>query len=41
MTGVPVMPTVGLMFEHGSAAAGTGAPSCVDQAIAPVAADSA
>ena len=41
MTGVPVMPTVGAMFPHGSAAAGTGAATRRDQTTRPVAAESA
>ena len=41
MTGVPVMPTVGMMSPQGSDPAGTGAPRWADQVTAPVAADSA
>ncbi len=35
MTGVPVMPTVGVMLPQGSELAGTGLPRCCDQTIAP------
>ena len=41
MTGVPVMPAVGVISPQGSDPAGTGLPSWVDQVTAPVAADSA
>ena len=41
MTGVPVMPTVGVMFPQGRPVVGTGLPRCADQATAPVAAESA
>ncbi len=41
MTGVPVMPTVGVMSPQGSEPAGTGLPRCADQSTAPVAGDSA
>jgi hypothetical protein len=41
MTGVPVIPTVGVMSPQGSEPAGTGVPRCLDQITAPVAADSA
>ena len=40
MTGVPVMPTVGVIFPQGRLADGTGLPRCVDQTTAPVAAES-
>ncbi len=35
------MPTLGEMSPHGSDAAGTGLPRCLDQATEPVAADRA
>ena len=41
ITGVPVIPATGLMSPHGSEPAGTGLPTCADQAILPVAAVSA
>ena len=41
MTGVPVIPTVGVMSPQGSELAGTGVARCRDQATFPVAADSA
>ena len=41
MTGVPVIPTVGVMSPHGRSVAGTGVPRCVDHATAPVLADRA
>ena len=41
MTGVPVMPTVGVMSPQGSDVEGTGLPRWADQATAPVAADRA
>ena len=40
ITGVPVMPTVGLMSPHGSSEAGTGLARWVDHTTAPVAEDS-
>ncbi len=40
MTGVPVMPAVGVISPQGRSPDGTGLPSCVDQTTAPVAADS-
>jgi hypothetical protein len=36
MTGVPVMPTVGLMSPQGSDPEVTGVPRCTDQITAPV-----
>ena len=41
MTGVPVIPTLGVMSPHGSELAGTGVARCLDQATFPVPADSA
>ena len=41
ITGVPVIPTVGMILPQGSDAAGTGLPRCADQATVPVAADNA
>ena len=41
MTGVPVMPTVGWMFPHGSDDAVTGVPRWFSQTTAPLGADSA
>ena len=42
MTGVPVMPTVGVMSPHGQVGStAPGVPTRVDQTTAPVAADSA
>jgi hypothetical protein len=41
ITGVPVIPTVGVMLPHPSELAGTGVPICRDHRTAPVAADSA
>ena len=41
MTGVPVMPTDGLMSPQGRSPDGTGVPTWVDQSTAPVSAASA
>jgi hypothetical protein len=41
MTGVPVMPTLGMMFPHGSAEEGTGAATWRDQTMVPVVAERA
>ena len=41
MTGVPVIPTVGVMSPQGRSVAGTGVPRCADQALAPLLAFSA
>ena len=41
ITGVPVIPTVGVMSPHGRPPAGTGLARCDDQSTAPVAAESA
>ena len=41
MTGVPAMPTVGVMSPQGRSADGTGLPRWADQTTAPVAAESA
>jgi hypothetical protein len=41
MTGVPVIPTVGVMSPQGRDAAGTAVPTWADQATAPVPDDSA
>ena len=41
ITGVPVIPSVGLMSPQGSDDAGTGVARCLDQMTAPESADSA
>jgi hypothetical protein len=41
ITGVPVIPTLGVISPHGSEVAGTGVPICEDQMTEPVEDDNA